>query len=66
MRFFTSSMSSFGRAGAVAEQLLGEVAELGDELVGRHRRRVLHRLVEPEVVDHGVEVGVGRERSEVA
>ena len=35
-------------------------------LVGRHRRRVLHRAVEAEVLDDDVEVGVGRERSEVA
>ena len=54
------------RAGAVPEELLREVAQLADQLVGRHRGRVLDRLVEPEVGDDRVEVGVGRERAEVA
>ena len=63
--FFTNSMSSFGARAPYAEQLLREVLELVHELVGRQLRRV-DRAVEPEVAEHRVEVGVGRERAEVA
>ena len=53
-------------AGADAEQRLDRLLDLVDELVGVHRGGVDHRLVEPEVRDHRVEVGVGREGAEVA
>ena len=42
------------------------VPDLGQQLLGRHGRRVLDRLVDAEVADHGVQVGVGRQGAQVA
>ena len=56
----------FGHAGAVGEQGLGELADLGHELLGTDPGRVDRRAVEVEIPDHVVEVGVGGERPEVA
>ena len=42
------------------------VADLGQQLLGRHGGRVLDGLVDAEITDHGVQVGVGREGAQVA
>ncbi len=55
-----------GHARAVAEEPLGEVADLGGELLGGEGGGVDGRAVEPEVSDHRVDVDVERERAEVA
>ena len=55
-----------GHPRAVAEQALDDALDLLDELVAGQRRRVDGRLVEAEVADHGPQVGVGRQRAEVA
>ena len=53
-------------AGAVAEERLGDVADLADQLVGRHLRRVAHRAVKIEIANDGVDVRIDRERAELA
>ena len=55
-----------GEAGSVGEQVLDDLADLGQQLLGRHGRRVLDRLVQAEVADHGVQVGVGGQGAQVA
>ena len=55
-----------GHPRPVAEQALDDALDLLDELVAGQRRRVDRRLVEPEVADDGPQVGVGRQRAEVA
>ena len=48
-----------GHPGAVAEQRLDDPLHLVDELLAGQRGRVDRRLVEAQVADDGVEVGVG-------
>ena len=52
--------------GPVGQQLLDDVADLGQQLLGRHGRGILDRLVDAQIADHGVEVGVGRQGAQVA
>ena len=66
MRFFTNSMRSFGACAPYPSSFETRPCSSSTISVGRHLRRVLHRLVELEVLEHGGEVGVGRERTEVA
>ena len=55
-----------GHARPVAEEALGEVADLGGELLGGERGGVDGGPVEAEVADHGVDVDVGGQGAEVA
>jgi hypothetical protein len=64
--FLMNSISSLGMPGADAEQRLDDPLDLAHQLVGRHGGGVDRRLVEAEVPDDRVEVGVGRQRPEVA
>ena len=63
--FFTKSMSSFGARAPYARSFLVRSWSSCTQLVGREHRRI-DRAVEPEIHEHRVEVGVGRERTEVA
>ena len=55
-----------GEPGSVGEQVLDDLADLGQQLLGRHGGRVLDGLVDAEVPDDGVQVGVGGQGAEVA
>ena len=53
-------------ARAVPEQRLDDPLHLLEDLLAGERGRIDQRLVEPEVADHRPQVGVGRQRAEVA
>src|SRR5204862_6959640 len=55
-----------GQAGAVAEQGLGQLPDLADELLCRHLGGVLDRVVDAEVPDHALDVDVPGQRAHVA